>query len=1089
MKIKDQLYRIEATNTSHSYIVQAPAGSGKTELLIQRYLKLLSVTKKPEYILIITFTKKSANEIRNRIINIIQHIIENKNSIKNNIYDTYQKNTIDYAKKALKLNKNKNILYQLHKLRILTIDALCLDLYKIFPKKNTQITQFYITDKPQHLYEKAVKNFFYKIAKHINLKNHLKLILQHVNNNQNKLFTLLINLLSNREQWISFIFKQQHINKTYYEKILSFIEKKEISNLKNSISTIYWKKIFSFVIKIINSNKKILPKLQILKKWNHYTKINQHIAKSLSFLLINSKNQLRKKINHHVGFKKNNYDNKTYNFLKNENKNILNMLQTLPKFCKILIKIKNLPSIHYPKKQWQILQSLYILLPNLITHLHTIFYQNNTVDFSYISQEILLAFKNKNQLYDLSNYIKNNIHHLLIDEFQDTSIQQYKLFKKIIKNWRTNKKTNKKTIFLVGDPMQSIYRFRQAEVGLFEKIKKEGIAHIKIKSLQLKYNFRSTINLTNWINKYCTNIFPTSNNNKYGAVKFSPSISTNYNKESNIYSKSYNNFTEESEAIANLIKQETKKNPKDKIAILIRSRSQLPQIINSLKKNNILFHGTEINPILNLPHIQDIWILTQVLLLPGNRLTWLALLRSQFCGLSISDIYHIANFSQKKSIYQTLLKIDNIPKISNEGKYRTKFIFKHIHNALNQRYQQPLVHWIINILKKLHIKHILTQEEEEDLEKFWELIEQFNVEGKFINLNVIEKELKKLYSHKYTTSQIEIMTIHKAKGLEFDSIILPYLSYATNKNINPLFRYLKIPEKNFSKSPLIYPIENIYNKKHISLYDYIKNIDKKKDFYELQRLLYVALTRAKKNIYLFDHKKKESQFSFRSLLKKQKFILNKQNLKTNIKTYKIQSLLYKLPQKYYINPSYINKKSISCKTNKIKIHITNSINKKEIGTIIHELLEWICNNHPNTIKQLPWNNVKKQLKSLGLDLIEQKTIYKQILLTIKKSFNNPIAKWIFKNHHKEKNEYKMLVKINKKISTKIIDRMFIYQNKSWIIDYKTGNLNNKKHHIKQINDYAKLITNNHKYSIYCGIFYLNKNLLIYWKFKSINNSF
>ena len=61
-----------ALDISNSFIMQAPAGSGKTELLIQRYLKLLSVASQPEEIIAITFTNKAANEIKQRIISILK---------------------------------------------------------------------------------------------------------------------------------------------------------------------------------------------------------------------------------------------------------------------------------------------------------------------------------------------------------------------------------------------------------------------------------------------------------------------------------------------------------------------------------------------------------------------------------------------------------------------------------------------------------------------------------------------------------------------------------------------------------------------------------------------------------------------------------------------------------------------------------------------------------------------------------------------------------------------------------------------------------------------------------------------------------
>ena len=71
--VSDKHARETALDTTKSFIVQAPAGSGKTELLIQRYLKLLSIVNQPEEIIAITFTNKAANEIKQRVLNALSN--------------------------------------------------------------------------------------------------------------------------------------------------------------------------------------------------------------------------------------------------------------------------------------------------------------------------------------------------------------------------------------------------------------------------------------------------------------------------------------------------------------------------------------------------------------------------------------------------------------------------------------------------------------------------------------------------------------------------------------------------------------------------------------------------------------------------------------------------------------------------------------------------------------------------------------------------------------------------------------------------------------------------------------------------------
>ncbi len=121
-RISDQAQRLQAVDPSQSFIVSAPAGSGKTGLITQRILALLAEVQNPEEILAITFTRKAAGEMASRVQQaLITAATEERPD------DIYSAQTWDLANAALTRDKvlNWNLLSSPGRLRIQTIDSFC----------------------------------------------------------------------------------------------------------------------------------------------------------------------------------------------------------------------------------------------------------------------------------------------------------------------------------------------------------------------------------------------------------------------------------------------------------------------------------------------------------------------------------------------------------------------------------------------------------------------------------------------------------------------------------------------------------------------------------------------------------------------------------------------------------------------------------------------------------------------------------------------------------------------------------------------------------------------------------------------------
>ncbi len=153
--IADSAARLRALDVSRSFIVQAPAGSGKTELLIQRYLKLLETVETPDAVVAITFTRKAAGEMRSRVIEALRAAQRGVEPEAEHERLTFQiaRNVLEHERKL-----GWDLLRNPARLRIETIDALCAAITRRMPWLSRFGAMPEISEKAEDLYREAARN-------------------------------------------------------------------------------------------------------------------------------------------------------------------------------------------------------------------------------------------------------------------------------------------------------------------------------------------------------------------------------------------------------------------------------------------------------------------------------------------------------------------------------------------------------------------------------------------------------------------------------------------------------------------------------------------------------------------------------------------------------------------------------------------------------------------------------------------------------------------------------------------------------------------------------------------------------------------
>ena len=623
--MSDQAVRSEALNIKQSFIVQAPAGSGKTTLLISRFICLLAVVDEPEEVLAITFTRKATAEMRKRIIEALNPETNER----------FPQDIVNDAVEKVRQRSEKhgwNLLEQPSRLQIMTIDALCTSLIRRMPWASRFGSLPGMAEDASRHYSSAVLNLYESASNDQDLGRALAKLLSHLDNNSDRLQELIVQLLQKRDQWLRYLVGASFLAD----------DRKQVED--------FWQ---TLITRQLNKIQDMMPTLAREKLGLEYIDNSQPDSlmtwKSLACGMVNKDGKDWRK-----SLKK---DVVPDGIEVVDLKAAIECCRGNSELRKKMVAIRDhFPSsTKYSDRQWKVLEACSVVLQHAVAELRLEFRKHGQVDFIEIAQQAVRALGDSDDPTDLSLVLDYQYSHIMVDEFQDTSVSQRDLLERLIAGWQSD---DGRTIFLVGDPMQSIYRFREAEVGIYLSVIEKGLGNLSIIPLNLTQNFRSNSKLVSWFNAVFEPSFPVSAELETGSVPYVKCTSTKESsKNSAVQIMLQNSIAtsegsikrqpleeKENELLIKDIKQFRKKNPGSDVraAILVRTRGHAKQIIPQLVSEGIKFYAQDIVSLDQRPVVDDLLSLTRALLNLADRTSWLAILRAPWCGLTLADLLIIA---------------------------------------------------------------------------------------------------------------------------------------------------------------------------------------------------------------------------------------------------------------------------------------------------------------------------------------------------------------------------------------------------------------------------------------------------------------
>ena len=827
----DRAARVEACSADASILLEAPAGSGKTAVLTQRFLTLLARVDDPGEILAITFTRKAAAEMRARVVLALRGEVPPEDP------QAAELRALAHHALARGAARGWRIDSEPQTLRIQTIDSFNFWLAGQLPIASGSGGALTVTEVPGELYRRAARRALLAAESDPQLAADAQLLFERHDNNWIYLERLIAQMLRERGHWLRFVAGSDPARLCA-----------EVNASLAALARARLTALAALIPEPLRHRAATLPGVgrlgtepEDLPRWKQWAEL----------LLVRAREDWRMQIGPHrlgPGF--------ADAAVCRELRELIDALRMVAGAREALLELSRAPTASLSEEEVATIRALSRALSRAAAELHGEFAEAGRVDYTYVAGAAREALTEDGQPTDLALRTGLALRHILVDEFQDTSLAQFQLLAALTAGWEEG---DGRTLFVVGDPMQSIYRFRDAEVGLFLRARSAGIGELRLRPLRLLRNFRAEPALVEFVNELFAGTFPPRDDAQLGAVSYRPS-SPAMAPSTRPATPAFSPVTlrlfpgeraSEAEAIAVRAAQLRAGEAHASIAVLVVAHAHAVPIIAALQARGLAALGVDLVPLRERMVVRDLVQLTRALFDPADRSAWLAVLRAPWCGARLTTLTALSSADDRELVLEALGNPERLARCDRLDVARLERVRDVLTAAIDARPLASPADWVEATWMRLGGSDSCSTAELADARAFLAALAARSAAGEWRGPEDLPALLENLTSAgEAGENPVQVMTIHRAKGLEFDHVIVPALDRPTRSGERRLLRWIDLPGEGRDSDLLIAPAAAVGADKPTDLDTYVGGLLRARDLYERGRLLYVSATRARRTLWL-----------------------------------------------------------------------------------------------------------------------------------------------------------------------------------------------------------------------------------------------
>lgn len=1032
----DGVARAASVDPARSQVLIAPAGSGKTSQLLLRLLACLTVSARPEEILAITFTNKAAGEILERVISALRMADAG-------IRPQAEHEAVVFDLAVMVLERDNllgwNLLTNPSRMRIMTFDSFCAFLAAKLPIMSG-LGGGRVAEDATHLYRKAVLETLGAVNDDNTpeaVREAIAQVLGLARNRVETLAPLFASLLAKRDQWAGDVISLD----------LERMQAALVGLLRSEIKDVIDGAIPALGDVIDVAREKCArgegcewaaktPDFGALEDAASIDAATAYLQ-GLRALVLTNEAKVRARVTSANGFP-------AKADLTVAMNDALKVLAGNQQVESLLGVVALLPTAAYPQASAEMSRSFVMVMQYLLANLTLIFDASGQVDFLEVARRAIQALDSSEGATDvLMN--EDRVCHIMVDEFQDTSPAQYQLLLNLIQHWEEGEG---RSVFFCGDAFQSIYAWRGATVSLFvDLVAERRFGAVPLEVHRLTVNFRSAPEVVEWNNVMYARVFSDS------PLGFVPSVPFKSSQGTVVFTPAVGEANE-AEQVLSAVEQALAEDPQQSIAILVRGRSHLREILPVLKQAGISVSGQDIDPIASTTPVSEVVALIRSLWHLGDRTSWLALLRAAFIGLGWEDLRKVAAAGDLvlSGCRNALAQGD----LSEEGAIRVRMLLDSYEQVTRCEHASGLVWQAKALWMSLGGPAACDREELSDVLRVFALLAEHCTQGALMEPHVFFAAIDRLFASP-KSGQVQVMTIHKSKGLEFDTVIVPCLNRGGASDESPLFYWHGIGD-NFLLAP---KVDAEDDSEELRLFKYLGRKQKQAVADELSRVAYVATTRAKRTCRLITsvspNADGEAKPTANSLLKVMWPVLGDECQGLDPASAQGVERVLAAPSKARLPAGFtlpapnafvpaVSREQVSVESS---LQVDEAVERvgedyRAIarGIVFHKLVELICRQGlqhwtPEAIQQKA-PAISAQLRREGYPLPELKEGVELVIGLLHNTLACPNGRWILDQHEQAGQEVPVSGFLNGRLVRRVLDRPFVADGFYWINDWKSS---------------------------------------------------